>query len=221
MVPDAAAPSAAQPDADSLRERKKRQTRRALRRAALSLVKTRGLASVTVEDIAAAANVSPRTFFNYFTTKEDAISGWDPAVRAEIVQRLRARPADESAPQALRAALLEVLSPFDVDHRNLLDMLTVTRSDPHLIAHNVARWEEGQRELIAALAERRGTDPTGDSYAALVVATMLAAGRVALMSWCEQEGRVPLAQLLASSLDVLQRGLAEPGERVAEKGRPL
>lgn len=86
-----------QAEAASLRERKKRATRNALRRSAVRLVASRGLAAVTVEEIAAGADVSARTFFNYFPTKEDAVSGWDPAMLSDMVERLRKRPAGELA----------------------------------------------------------------------------------------------------------------------------
>src|ERR1700759_3655961 len=68
----------------SLRERQKPAPRRSLRRAALSLVAERGFAHVTIEDIAEAADVSPRTFFNYFPSKEAALFGGDPERAAEL-----------------------------------------------------------------------------------------------------------------------------------------
>ena len=197
-----------------LRERKKRATRSALKRSAVGLVAARGLAAVTVEEIASGADVSSRTFFNYFPTKEDAVIGWDPTVLAEMIDGLRLRPGDEPGPAALRAMLLAVFSAFDADHRDLLERLRVIRSDPHLVAHHVLRWGETERQLVGALAERRGTDPATDHYASLVVATTLAASRTAMMSWCDKEGRVPLADELASHLDVLGTGLAEPQERL-------
>src|SRR6202021_2372965 len=67
-----------------LRERKKLATRQSLRRVALDLVSERGFAHVTVDDIAAAADVSTRTFFNYFPSKEAALFGIDPDQVAEL-----------------------------------------------------------------------------------------------------------------------------------------
>ncbi len=75
----------------SRRERKKLATRRSLRRAALDLVAERGFAHVTIEDIAEAADVSPRTFFNYFPSKEAALFGTDP----ERIPVLRERTAHD------------------------------------------------------------------------------------------------------------------------------
>jgi len=78
-----------------LREQKKRETRRALHHAALHLVHDRGLGEVTVEQIAAAAGVSPRTFFNYFPTKEEAVLGFTHDFVQRVVHDFEARPVDE------------------------------------------------------------------------------------------------------------------------------
>src|SRR5688572_15456599 len=77
------------------RERKKLETRRALASAALHLAAERGPDHVTIEDIAETADVSVRTFFNYFSSKEEAIIGWDNDGHAEVAAKLLARPADE------------------------------------------------------------------------------------------------------------------------------
>src|ERR1700752_3930116 len=92
----------------SLRERKKLATRRLLRRAALELIAERGFSNVTVEDIAEAANVSPRTFFNYFPSKEAALfGGQDPDRAATLRDRLTSRPAGEPVLDVLRTVLAE------------------------------------------------------------------------------------------------------------------
>jgi AcrR family transcriptional regulator len=91
----------------SLRERKKLATRRSLRRHALDLVAKRGFANVTVEDIAEAADVSPRTFFNYFPSKEAALFGADPDRAATLRERLVREAPGAPALEALRIVIAD------------------------------------------------------------------------------------------------------------------
>src|ERR1700757_752479 len=95
--------------APSLRERKKLATRRQLRAAALHLVAEHGMANVTVEDIAAAADVSPRTFFNYFPSKEAALFGGNDPDRAG---RLRDQVASEAPGEPALTALRIVMGQY-------------------------------------------------------------------------------------------------------------
>lgn len=90
----------------SLRERKKLATRRSIRRVALGLIAERGFAHVTVEDIAEAADISPRTFFNYFPSKEAALFGADNERTEALRQRLLDQPAEVAPLDALRATLV-------------------------------------------------------------------------------------------------------------------
>src|SRR5262245_64576986 len=87
---------------DGLRERKKAETRRALSSAALRLAEEHGPDGMTVEAVAEAAGVSPRTFFNYFSSKEDAIMGVNPTDSSDLLADLLARPEDEPALDSLR-----------------------------------------------------------------------------------------------------------------------
>ncbi|WP_324277999.1 helix-turn-helix domain-containing protein [Blastococcus brunescens] len=86
-----------------LRERKKLATRQALHEAALRLVADHGLDAVSVDDIAERADVSPRTFFNYFASKVDAVVGLDPAAPRRMCDAFAGRPAGESPIESLRA----------------------------------------------------------------------------------------------------------------------
>src|SRR5260221_8539935 len=108
------------PPRASLRERKKRPTRRSLRRVALDLVAERGFAYVTVEDIAEAADVSPRTFFNYFPSKEAAlVGGNDPDRAAKLRDRIANGAPGEPALSALRAVMAQDAETIADEFRSL------------------------------------------------------------------------------------------------------
>ena len=157
-----------------LRERKKAQTRRALTAAAIRLSTERGSPDrVTVEEISEAADVSPRTFFNYFSSKEDAILGVDPERRTELRAELELRPADEAPVEALRAALLSTAEGIDENAELWAQRLQLVREHPSLSAGYVASFADFERGMVEAMAARLGLDPDADLYPAIVVATAL------------------------------------------------
>ncbi len=194
------------------RERKKEATRQALRAAAVDLTSERGLAGVTIEAITERADVAPRTFFNYFSTKEEAVLGHDPDRPRRLRDAVRARPAGEPTLDSLRAVLVEDLASRALDSAKFLRLMRLIRSEPHLLAEQLARWDETERSLIAAVTERRDPDG-GDLYPLLVVGAAAAAVRVAIMSWCAREGRDSLMALAGAAFDSLAAGLVAPEKR--------
>ncbi|MEU4446414.1 TetR family transcriptional regulator [Actinosynnema sp. NPDC050801] len=194
--------------AEGLRDRKKRQTRKALGHAAVRLVAEHGLDHVTVEDISAAADVSPRTFFNYFASKEDAVLGPDPGAGPRMRARVLAEPADLSAVAAVREALLAEVAAELADDRDLwLRRMRVVQQHPVLLAKVFSGGEAVERDLVAAVAERVGL-PADDTYPLLLAAAAGAAFRVAVARWSTTAA--PLHDLLAEAFDLLGAGLADP-----------
>lgn len=89
-----------------LRERKKRRTRDALLHAALELFTTQGYEETTVDEIVDAVDVSQRTFFRYFASKEETTFAVQEMVESRFLSELRQRPATESPFEAMRNAVL-------------------------------------------------------------------------------------------------------------------
>lgn len=195
------------------RERKKRETRQALQDAALRATLERGLVAVTVEDIAEAADVSVRTFFNYFSTKEQAIVGYDPDRPARLREAMLARPTGEEPLAALRAVLVEMAEQLTVGPDEWERRLQAIKAHPELLTAHLAAWTALERGLVEAVATRTGTDPDRDLYPGLVVASAVAANRVAALRWKGSRARggdASLPALVAQALDALADGLPAP-----------
>jgi AcrR family transcriptional regulator len=150
-----------------LRERKKAKTRAAIREHALRLFRERGYSATTVEQIAAAAEVSPATFFRYFPTKEDVVLQDDLDVIT--LGALEAQPAELGPIAAMRAAtksMLAILSPEDL--ARLGETVELSMSVPEVRARAVDEFTRTIDVVARALATRAGRDP--DDFAARNVA---------------------------------------------------
>ena len=200
----------------SLRERKKLATRRSLRRHALDLVAQRGFANVTVEDIAEAADVSPRTFFNYFPSKEAVLFGADPDRAASLRERLVQTAPGAPALDALRIVIAEDAQAVADELRELggnpvdwLRRMKEARADPHLRAAHAAQMALVERAATEGLAQRLGADPDRDPYPALLAAAAASVFRASISFWAGSGGAVPLTQLIDLAFRALADGLPE------------
>jgi AcrR family transcriptional regulator len=203
----------------SLRERKKLATRRLLRRAALELVAERGLANVTVEDIAEAAEVSPRTFFNYFPSKEAVLFGGDPDRAAELRDGIANEAPGKPALDALRLVLTRDSESMADDLRSLggdpaewLRRMKVARADPHVRAAHAAQMSMLERAVAEGLAARLGTDQETDPYPGVLAAAALAMVRACLSFWAGSGGATPLNQVIDQAFEALANGFPENGD---------
>jgi AcrR family transcriptional regulator len=208
-----------------LRERKKQATRKALREAALRLALERGPDKVRVDDIAEAAGVSPRTYNNYFSSREQAIVAAVSAEReARVARAVAAQPASIPLADAVVQAVVEQYTDPGNDDRDVLLLLTTRSAVRDAFIDTVAAEIEGP--LTAVIAERIGA--AGQHTARVLAASVAAAIRVALERWLRSAGSVSeaglvvpsgsLPELLRDSLAPLAPALNAAGE--PSPGRP-
>lgn len=162
-----------------LRERKKRACHARIHAAAVELALERGADNVTVEEIANAAGISPRTFFNYFPTRLDALVGHDPELIERAAGSLLARPEGESLIVALRAVVRAHLASVTADDRVWRLRRQLADRTPELSARLAGAGHRFEEALVAAAYERTGTDPAQDIATAMAARTSMAALRSA------------------------------------------
>jgi AcrR family transcriptional regulator len=198
-----------------LRERKKLQTRAALADAALRLALEKGPDHVTVEEIAEAADVSVRTFFNYFPHKEHAILGRNPEHLERALDRMRTAPADESPLTTVWYVVQDVLRDLESDGE-LSRRGELIMSSPTLLYQLMMSSFDDERQLTAALSERMG-EPAGSIRPTLIVSAAGVACRVAMELHKSASGR-PIAELVREGLQLLAEGIDPAFGPSIEKG---
>lgn len=176
-----------------LRDRKRRRTRTQISDAAVALVLDHGLHAVTVEAIAQRADVSPRTFFNYYESKDDALLGiHDVDITTEWVEAHRARFQDSGLAESVIALLFAVLAPYLNDPKSFGARLEVVRRYPHLLGRQLAQMTRMNRQLTAAITAIAADHDTvaispadADVRAEMLLAVCGGAVRVVARQWVE------------------------------------
>jgi AcrR family transcriptional regulator len=192
--------------AGGLRARKKTLTRDTIEDTALHQFIDRGYDRVRVEDICADSLVSQRTFFRYFTSKEDLVLGRLRAHLAQAEHLFATRPADEPVPETLRTVINQVAQDYVAEPEREVLRLRLVTTTPALetgLLHVFAGFERLVRDFAAARM-----DIAPDSrQARLLAAAVVAAFRVGLEMWIDNAGDLDLAALIAGNVETVSRGL--------------
>lgn len=198
------------------RERKKVRTREALQDAALRLALEHGYEQLTVEAITDAVDVSVRTFFNYFGSKDDVLLSPDPQRVADLVAALAARPRDEAPVAALREVFGELADGFTSREPLWQARMALVRANPQLWPRLLAAFAEFERNVAEAIAARVGRDAERDLYPGVVATAVVGAMRVAVAHWRAGGPATSLRRLFDDAFDVLATGLVPPDESSGE-----
>lgn len=141
---------------EGLRERHRQRTHNQLEEIALRLFDERGYDAVTIDDIAAAADVSRRTFFRYFSGKEEVLFADQPERAEQLRRALAARPRHEPPLTALRNALMSLSAEYELDREKLLRRARIMAGTPALLARSQAQQRTGEQIVGELMADWLG-----------------------------------------------------------------
>jgi AcrR family transcriptional regulator len=185
--------------ATGLRERKKQKTKAAIQREAMRLFKKQGYEETTIEQIAAAAEISPSTYFNYFPTKEDVViyDEYDP----QIFAALATSPRGETLSHTLRGLVETIGRAVEADRNIIYERAKLSLEVPELRARI---WEELEkaRDLFAVVIARRIDRDAADFEVRVISMALVAAAFEASGEWVRRGGKGRMFDLFEQAMDV-------------------
>jgi AcrR family transcriptional regulator len=208
-------PNTIMPVARGLRERKKLKTRESIQREAMRLFQKQGYEETTIEQIAAAVEISPSTFFNYFPSKEDVVlyDAYDPVVASLMTER----PANEPPSISIRRVLEAMGGVFDRDRDIILARGRLWFEVPALRARLWEELEKAQVFISGLIAQRSGRD-VDDFETRVTVMIVVGAAMEAMREWVRRDGQGSFVALVNRALDLVDAGarldsIASPSSR--------
>ena len=186
---------------EGLRERKRRETLKRITDAGMCLFIEKGYEATTLDDIAAEAGISRRTFFYYFKSKDDILLSLQSGMGDMIVDALQHAPRDRRPLDAIRDAIVKVCAAVPADDMIAIDRLM--RSSEAVQARKQASYIQHERALFAALRER-WPEPERETGLRLVAMLAIGATRLASDALSREGGKRPLTELLHEAFDALE-----------------
>lgn len=190
-----------------LSSRRRELLRDEIARVAIELFAERGFETVTVDDIAAAAGTSQRTFFRYFATKDEIVLDYERRLRVRLAEAVAARPADEDAVTALRESFKQTARVAPADRGRVLQHARILRESPGLrMRANGERFAE-DAELTTLIAARLGA-PVSDLSVRVIVTAVTAVAIQEFWAWVDDGGgHEDPAERMAAALALIEQGL--------------
>ena len=189
------------------REERRQSVRERLERAGLDLFHRQGYDRTTVRDIATAANLSPRTFFRHFGSKENVVFAAAEPELQRLVEHLKSQPRGAGRGDAACGAVAEFAADMEGNRERILSQVTLILGTPSLrrrALEHQARWAA---EVAQALATREGRpEPTMQDRA--LAAAAIGALNAATVGWTMAGGRTPLPEAVNEAFASLRRDLA-------------
>jgi AcrR family transcriptional regulator len=182
---------------------KKERTRADIVRVATRLFARRGFDAVTVDEIAAAAEVSHRTFYRYFASKEELVLGPLQQGLDDVTRLFLARPRTEPVVASIRAMIIDLAADYEQDLDNDRLRAALVRATPSLQQRQNERQAAFENVIVPLIAERLGTDPIDDIRPAMIAGCAVAAIRVATTHWLLGGSSRPLLPIVEQALSML------------------
>lgn len=192
-----------------LRERKKMAMREKIAQTALEMVSQRGIHAVTVEEIAEAAGISRRTFHNYFSTKNDALAYYPENWPTHFSTILRSRPARESAFEALSHTIGQVIELASPSLAQWSARERLAREHPEIASYYIVQIAKLEEQLCEDIMPRLQNDLNPVLTARVLVGSVMAATRVAALSWLNSRESSNLREMVDHYLNRLGRGMTD------------
>jgi AcrR family transcriptional regulator len=184
-----------------LRERKRQQTRQRIVDAGLQLFLQKGIEATTLDEIAAGADISRRTFFAYFPAKEDVVLAWEQGADEALRQALVAAAPSRQPLEAVQVALGN-LAPVFATH-NFMQLDTLMRSTPTLKAKKERHFEDQTQALFRTLTTLY-PDPARRKGLQIVAMVSIGCLKIAVETWLSEAGKRSITACLDEAFAALK-----------------